>query len=229
MYSGKDGSILLTWHGEEAGDQFGSSGGGGHMFFVIGAPGAGAGDRGRAYVYKGEKGELAFIVEPDEKDAALGAMFVSVVGDVDADGVADVYASDWSSNANGKGSGRIYVHSGASGKRLHTIDGEAPGDGFGVGPADAGDVNGDGHDDLIVGAWQHASAAPSGGKVYLFSGKDGSLIRVWTGKVPGETFGFDATGMGDVDGDGTVDFLLTSAWSAVNGSRSGRVYILSGK
>jgi hypothetical protein len=44
----------------------------------------------------------------------------------------------------------------------------------------------------------------------------------------GETFAFDATGMGDVDGDGNIDFLLTSAWSAVNGTRSGRVFILSG-
>ena len=65
--------------------------------------------------------------------------------------------------------------------------------------------------------------------MYLYSGKDGSLLRAWTGKVPGETFGFDATGMGDIDGDGTIDFLLTSAWSAINGSRSGRMYILAGK
>jgi len=54
-------------------------------------------------------------------------------------------------------------------------------------------------------------------------------MRAWTGKVSGETFGFDATGMGDVDGDGKIDFLVTSAWSAVNGSRSGRMYILSGR
>jgi len=89
-----------------------------------------------------------------------------------------------------------------------TLTGEAAGDGFGIGPADAGDVNGDGHDDLVIGAWQQANAAASGGKVYLYSGKDGSLIRAWTGKVMGETFGFDATGMGDVDGDG----LLEMAW-----------------
>ena len=65
--------------------------------------------------------------------------------------------------------------------------------------------------------------------MYLYSGKDGSLMHTYTGKVPGETFGFDATGMGDVDGDGVIDFLVTSAWSAINGTRSGRTFILSGK
>ena len=44
----------------------------------------------------------------------------------------------------------------------------------------------------------------------------------------GETFGFDATGLGDVDGDGVPDLLLTSAWSAVEGSHSGRMFLVSG-
>ena len=54
-------------------------------------------------------------------------------------------------------------------------------------------------------------------------------MRAWTARVPGETFGFDATGMGDVDGDGVIDFLLTSAWSGIQGARSGRMFIISGK
>jgi hypothetical protein len=108
------------------------------------------------------------------------------------------------------------------------LSGEAAGDGFGIGPADAGDVDGDGQADLIVGAWQQGSAAPGGGKVYLYSGRTGELLWQVTGKVMGETFGFDATGIGDVDGDGAIDFLLTSAWSSVNGPRTGRVYILAG-
>ncbi len=52
-------------------------------------------------------------------------------------------------------------------------------------------------------------------------------MKSYTGKVPGETFGFDAVGMGDVDGDGTIDFLITSAWSDIQGFHSGRMFIIS--
>ena len=233
VYSGKDGTILRELWGEKAGDAFGSTGAGARIgdrtFVVVGAPNAGEGNRGRTYVYSDGDSEPAFVIDAEETGARLGGMFVSVVGDVDGDGVADVYASDWADGGLGPSTGKIYVHSGATGERLRVLAGEAPGDGFGIGPASAGDVDGDGHWDLIVGAWQHGGGAPSGGKVYLFSGKDGALLRTITAKVPGETFGFDATGMGDVDGDGQIDFLLTSAWSPVKGPRSGRMFIIAGE
>ena len=62
--------------------------------------------------------------------------------------------------------GRIYVISGgADGRRLLTLTREAANDGFGIGPGGCRrDVNHDGYDDLIVGAWQHSGAASSGGK-----------------------------------------------------------------
>ncbi len=233
VISGADGSVLHTWLGETAGANLGSAGGGrvaedGSALVAIGAPGAGPFGSGRVYVYRGLEDEPAFIVESDEQGAALGGMFVSIVGDVDADGTRDVYASDWSHGGLGASTGRIHVHSGATGERLFTLSGEAAGDGFGIGPADAGDVDGDGHDDLVVGAWQHASLAVSGGKVYVHSGADASLMSTITGQVMGETLGFDATGMGDMNGDGVPEFLLTSAWSAINGARSGRVFVVSG-
>jgi hypothetical protein len=153
---------------------------------------------------------------------------MSVVGDVNADGTPDLYVADWADSSTAQGVGKIYVFSGTDGSVLLRKTGEAAGDGFGIGVADTGDVNGDGHDDLLVGAWQHASAAVSGGKLYLLSGKDGDLLASVTGNVPGETLGFDTTHVGDVDGDGHTDFLVTSAYSAVNGYRSGRVFILSG-
>ena len=101
------------------------------------------------------------------------------------------------------------------------------GEGFGTCPAIAGDVDGDGHADLIVGAWQYSDAAVSGGRASLFSGKNGKLLATYTCRTPGDTFGFDAVGMGDVDGDGTADFLITSGWSGVHGFHSGRVFLIS--
>ena len=118
--------------------------------------------------------------------------------------------------------------SGSDGTRLHTFTGENAGDAFGIGAPAIGDVNRDGFADLVVGAWQYSAAAASGGRIYLYSGKDGSLLRTITGRVPGETLGFDATGVGDVDGDGKLDLLVTSSWSNVNGFRAGRMYIVAG-
>jgi tetratricopeptide (TPR) repeat protein len=232
VYSGKDGALLATLKGERRGDAFGStvagySNAGGERFVVIGAPGAGAQHHGRVYVYSRELSKPRFIIDADASGNALGLMFVAVSGDIDGDGVSDIVASDWSNSAKGPSTGRIYVHSGKTGRRLLTLTGETAGEGFGTSPSIAGDVDGDGRADLIVGAWQYGKAAVSGGRAYLFSGRDGRLLRTYTDRIPGDTLGFDAVGIGDVDGDGTVDFLITAAWSGVNGFHSGRVFIIS--
>jgi hypothetical protein len=231
LYSGKDGHLLLTLTGERAGDAFGSTVGGYsdslHTFLVVGAPAAGSGKTGRTYVYDGLSKKPKFIIESDSTGRALGAMFVSVMGDVNGDSVPDIYASDFTNGAKGPSTGRIYVHSGLDGKRLLTLTGEGAGEGFGIGPGRTGDVDHDRYADLVVGSWQYSTAATSGGRVYLYSGRDGHLIETYTDRIPGDTFGFDAVGIGDVDGDGTVDFLLTAAWSGVHGNHSGRIFIVS--
>jgi hypothetical protein len=233
VFSGRDGTILQTLAGDSAGHNFGNALGGatrnGTTWIVVGALRAGKRQTGSTYVFQGMNSRPAFIIESDSTGAAQGGMFVSVVGDVNHDGVPDIFSADFPNSALGPSTGRIYVRSGKDGAPLLTVTGEGPGNGFGVGPSDAGDVNGDGFDDIATGAWQFGSAAPSGGKIYVISGKDGVTLRTITGNVPGETLGFDSTGMGDVNGDGVPDLLVTSAWSTINGFRSGRVFVLSGK
>lgn len=231
VYSGRDAHLLLTLTGEHAGDAFGTTVSGyadsARSYLVIGAPSAGSAHVGRTSVYESMSKKPKFTIESDSTGRALGAMFTSVVGDVNGDGVPDVYASDFTNAAKGPSTGRIYVHSGRDGKRLLTLTGEGAGEGFGIGPATTGDVDHDGAADLVIGAWQYAGGATSGGRVYLYSGRDGHLIRTYTDRIPGDTFGFDAVGIGDVDGDGTVDLLLTAAWSGIHGNHSGRIFIVS--
>lgn len=237
VFSGRDGAVMRILNGAKAGDAFGSIVAGDkrgtRTRLVVGASGAGPSrgttpPPGRVYVYNAGRSTPAFQIDAELTGGALGAMFASLVGDVNHDGVTDVYAADFSDAAKGPNTGRVYVHSGKTGKRLLTLVGEHANDGFGIGSADVGDANGDGFADLLIGAWQYSAAAASGGRVYLYSGKDGALLRTITGRVPGETLGFDATGIGDVNGDGLVDLLITSSWSNVNGFRSGRMYIVAG-
>jgi hypothetical protein len=228
IFSGRDGHRLAVLDGERPGDGFGSTVGGGGGRVIVGAAGAGPRTSGRVYVYQGLDSKPRFVADADSTGSALGGMFVSVLGDVNRDGVADIYATDFTNTARGRATGRAYVYSGTDGTLLLTLTGELAGEGFGIGAGRTGDLDGDGIADLIVGSWQYGAVAWSGGRVQVLSGKDGRVLQTITGRVPGETLGFDAVAVGDVDGDGRTDFLVTSAYSLVNGTRSGRSFIVAG-
>src|SRR5688500_8482927 len=230
VFSGKDGTRLLALDGEQPGDGFGSSASGGRgRYIIVGAGGGGPQRTGRVYVYDRLDAKPKFVLNADETGRGFGSMFVSVIGDANADGTPDVYVSDYPNAAKGPATGRAYVFSGKDGAGLLALTGDTAGVGFGVGAAHTGDVNRDGHDDLVLGAWQHSTKAWSGGQILVISGKDGAVLRRITGRVPGETLGFDAVGIGDADGDGATDYLVTSAWSLVNGFRSGRTFVIAGE
>jgi hypothetical protein len=232
VYSGKDGRLLLALSGERAADAFGStvagySVAGQRTLIVVGAPGAGPRHHGRVYVYQDLSAHPAFVMDADSTGVALGYMFVSVPGDVDGDGFPDIFASDWSDASKGPRTGKTYVYSGRTGRRLYTWTGETAGESFGTTQSVAGDVNGDGHADLIVGSWQYSAAAQSGGRAYLYDGRTGRLLRTYTDRIPGDTFGFDAVGMGTADSTGQAELLITAGWSGVHGYHSGRIFLIS--
>lgn len=231
VFSGKDGTVLARLNGEHADDTFGSAvtgrSRGGTRLLAIGAGAGGTKHKGKVYIYRNTLNAPSFTLEADATGEALGAMFVSIPGDVDGDGSDDVFASDWKNAAKGKSTGRVYVMSGATGRVLLTLTGDTAGEGFGTSASVAGDVDGDGHADLLVGAWQHSSGAKAGGRTSLYSGKDGHLIKRFTCAVAGDTFGFDAVTLGDINRDGMDDFLITSGWSGVKGEHSGRAFVVS--
>ncbi len=142
------------------------------------------------------------------------------VGDLNSDGLPDVYGGDFTSSAEGDDRGQVLAFSGEDGTVLLDLFGTSAKQGFGPG-REAGDMDGDGTPDLVIGSYLSSDGAWRAGKAEVFSGADGSLIRRITSTTRGENFGFDAVGLGDVDGDGAPDLLVSAAEGDV-------VYVISG-
>jgi len=221
VLSGADGSVVWTRFGTQVFGFFGSgvSGvddvdGDGVPDQVVAAFREGSHNQGRAHVLSGATGATLRELTPNGTGTQFGTFFVHDAGDVDGDGIRDIYIGDagdgarTSTMSNVRVQGRAYIFSGATGERLRSMDGEHAGDGLGIGRG-AGDLDGDGHADLVVAAWLESSAAFQGGKVYLVSGKNGHTLRTMTGNVFGGQLGFDVAAIGDVSGDGIPDYLIT--------------------
>ena len=230
-YSGADGSPLWTFDGRHAGDWLGSAvgalgdvNGDGVPDIVVGAQGNG----GEAFVLNGDDGSVIHRLRPRPgSGSAYGQFFASGPGDVDADGVPDVLVTDYNAGEGDLiGTGAAYVYSGATGAVIHAwrgVDFEGLGPGRGV-----GDVNGDGHADLIIAGYTSSEGASAAGRAYVLSGADGSTIRTITSTIENDNFGVDALGVGDVDGDGQTDFAVTAVGQAFLGTGPGVTYIIAG-
>ena len=131
------------------------------------------------------------------------------MGDVNGDGVPDVYVGDYASNNAGQAGGFAAVYSGVDGARLHAWRGAA-GEGLGPGRS-AGDVNGDGVPDIIVGNYTSSDGAPGGRQGADLLRGDREAPAHHHSTTPNENLGFDAVGIGDTNGNGTPDFLVSAA------------------
>ncbi|TAH39535.1 MAG: hypothetical protein EYC70_01750 [Planctomycetota bacterium] len=216
--SGADGSVLLDWQGSAGAGYLGRSvagagdvDGDGFADLIIGAPGdeaAGTLSLASVRVYSGRNGRPLYFYSGGAEHESLG-WSVSGLGDVDGDGVPDfAMGAPYADPAGRADAGAAFVVSGADGRKLLALNGFAAGDEFGFAVAAAGDVDQDGHADLLVGAPDADVAGfADSGSVFLFSGRNGSLLARFDGQDDGDHFGWSVAGAGDVNGDAVPDLL----------------------
>ncbi len=204
-------------YGNSAGDLFGYALGvgdidaDGYADVVVGAPGVGL-STGQVYVYHGSASGLSTTATTTLSGSTAGLEYgaaVAVLGDVNGDGYDDVaIAAPQHSSATG----RVWVFhgrgAGMASTATTTLSGGAAGDEFGTALAAAGDVNGDGYDDLLVGA---PAAGGGAGAAYVFHGSatgvGASPVNTFTGSGT-DALGTGLAGAGDVNNDGYDDIVL---------------------
>jgi Secretion system C-terminal sorting domain/FG-GAP repeat/FG-GAP-like repeat len=202
-------------------------------------------NEGRAFVYHGSATGLAATPNNTQDDAnQAGANFgvsVSSSGDVNGDGYSDVIigATGYDDGAN-TGEGRAYIyHGSASGLGASPVntpdDADQAGANFGICVADAGDVNGDGYSDVIIGANSYDDGANTNeGRAYVYHGSASGLAAS-PNSTPDDanqassSFGFSVAGARDVNGDGYCDVII-GAYQYDDGANvdEGRSYVYHG-
>ena len=153
---------------------------------------------------------------------------VASAGDVNTDGFRDIIISE----LLGPGSyGKAFIYLG--GQSMDNVPdiqmtGATPADYFGSSVSSAGDMNGDGFDDVIVGAFYFNSQA---GAAYIFYGganMNSTADVTLNGVATTDLFGGSVSGAGDVNGDGFKDVIVGSRQNDGGGSNRGCAYLFWG-
>ncbi|MBK7434211.1 MAG: FG-GAP repeat protein [Chitinophagaceae bacterium] len=143
---------------------------------------------------------------------------VAAAGDVNGDGYSDVIdgAYFYSNGQSNEGAAFVY-HGSAAGLSLSPNN--TPDDAdqfaaqFGISIASAGDVNGDGYSDVIIGAWQYDDGLVDEGRAFVYHGSATGLSAT-PNSTPDDAdqtnanFGISVASAGDVNGDGYSDVII---------------------
>ncbi|PXX16590.1 FG-GAP repeat protein [Nitrosomonas ureae] len=261
-----DGVAERDWFGNSV-STAGDVNGDGFDDLIIGAFGADPNDSasGSSYVVFGKASDFSAAMELSSLDGSNGFRLdgvaaedragnsVSTAGDVNGDGIDDVIVGAYRADPNGTSSGSSYVVFGKvsgfsaamelsslDGSNGFRLDGEKFGHQSGFAVSNAGDVNGDGFDDLIIGA--HRAGYGASGSSYVVFGKaagfsaamelsslDGNNGFRLDGMEAYDYLGHSVSNGGDVNGDGFDDLIVGAFQADPNGYTSGSSYVVFGK
>jgi len=233
-------ATLFTMEGANAGDQLGGAStpvgdvtGDGVIDFLVSEPrydGKAGVDCGRVQLFEGRKKGMPKPIAAWE-GAKAGDRFGEIVRDVrdlDGDGVDD-FALASLEHPGGVAQGMVDVISGKTRASLFKLLGENAGDRFGR-VCGVGDATNDSVPDVLISAvdWNKAANGIGAGRVYLCSGKDGTLHKSWDG-VPGQELGFRlAAANCDLFGDAGNEVVMSSRERGRGPWYGGQIEIRSG-
>jgi len=195
--------------------------GDGFSDLIVGSPSwdNGQADEGRALLYYGSPSRVlqtaAWTVEGAQVGASLGGAVASA-GDVNADGFGDVLVAAPDKDDGEVDEGVVYLYLGtASGLAASPAwigEGNQAMAHYGAAVSSAGDVNGDGYDDILVGAPKRSNGQASEGQAFVYYGYSGGMNTspAWTGESNQSLsdYGAAVARAGDVNGDGFSDIIV---------------------
>lgn len=156
----------------------------------------------------------------------LGRWSLASIADIDGDGVRDIIAGLPTAVRSGQLVGAAQVRSGANGALLLEVVGTVVESRFGWSVAAIDDLDGDGREDLAIGAPRNPAGGVERGSVSLHSSASGALLMTWNGTLDRGEFGHDVAAVGDVDANGTGDLAIGAPSVSIPATGAGVVFVV---